>query len=39
MINYYPREKQPFEYFMGQSFISLMEKKKSSFPSSRKVPI
>lgn len=26
MMNYYPREKQLFEYFMGQTFTSLLQR-------------
>lgn len=39
MMNYYPREKQLFEYFIGQTFTALVERKKNFPPPSRKVPI
>lgn len=36
MMNYYPREKQLFEYFMGQTFTSLVETEKEEFPLQEK---
>ena len=36
MMNYDPREKQLSEYFMGQTFTSLVDSKKNSIHSSRK---